>query len=230
MPSLRNRRSPLPADRRRARRARLRGFGDDGAQPASPRSPRPCRRARRTLVAEFLRAQAHNHDRGQSGARSPIQKHLGESAGGRARRQDGRRRTRPRRWSARPRREADAGIGNRRSGDSRGRRATSKHPGRPPRPRRSRLRGEAARKWSTPQRCLGELHACERPLYLRSGAPAASLVTSPCQTKGQLTTMLVFLSVRSPALRACCSCSNERTRLRFAPAFQVTSTTAHRGG
>jgi hypothetical protein len=50
------------------------------------------------------------------------------------------------------------------------------------------------------------------------------------QTKGQLTTMVVRLRVTSPALRACCSCSKERTRLRCAPAFQVTSTTAQRGG
>jgi hypothetical protein len=54
--------------------------------------------------------------------------------------------------------------------------------------------------------------------------------TSVRQTKGQFTTMVVRLRVTSPAWRACCSRSNERMRLRCAPAFQVTSTTAHRGG
>ncbi len=50
------------------------------------------------------------------------------------------------------------------------------------------------------------------------------------QTKGQFTTRDVRLSVTAPALRASCNCSNERTRLRCAPVFQVTSTTAHSGG
>jgi hypothetical protein len=62
---------------------------------------------------------------------------------------------------------------------------------------------------------------------IRGGLLGRTLVR---QTKGQFTTMVVRLRVTSPALRACCSCSNERTRLRCAPAFQVTSTTAHRGG
>ena len=59
---------------------------------------------------------------------------------------------------------------------------------------------------------------------------AASFEPMAVQTKGQLTTMLVRLMVRSPAFRACCSCSYERTRLGGEPAFQVTSTTAQRGG
>jgi hypothetical protein len=78
---------------------------------------------------------------------------------------------------------------------------------------------------SRPARCTsspgGRRVRRRRPWISRRPAP---------QTKGQLTTMLVFLSVTSPAFRACCSCSNERTSLRSAPAFHVTSMTAQSGG